>query len=287
MLAEKIYEDVEQGSEAWLDLRKTKITATDACAIMGVSPWKTRLQLYHEKTAKTQDQTRLEHQKRGLDLESSARSLFTIKTGVEVKPRVIVKNWTMASVDGISDCGKYLVEIKCPGKDDQVIALSAKVPDHYYPQLQHQMYVCNLEKMYYFSFDGFEGVLVEVVRDDTYIEKMLEEEWKFYQCLQNKTPPEPTERDYIQRDDDLLWKHYAEEWKSVTSAIKELELKEEDLRKQLIFLSGQSNSKGAGISLCHIIRKGNVDYSKIPELNGLDLDKYRKPESISCRITLQ
>ena len=61
----------------------------------------------------------------------------------------------------------------------------------------------------------------------------------------------------------------------------------EDLRKQLIFLSGESNSRGSGISLCQVVRKGNVDYAKIPELKGIDLEKYRKGSISSWRITSQ
>jgi len=32
-------------------------------------------------------------------------------------------------------------------------------------------------------------------------------------------------------------------------------------------------------------RKGNVDYSQIPELQGVDLDAYRGKETITWRIT--
>ena len=44
-----INNEIIQGSQEWLDLRKTKITATDACVIMGESSWKTIIQLYEEK----------------------------------------------------------------------------------------------------------------------------------------------------------------------------------------------------------------------------------------------
>jgi hypothetical protein len=71
----------------------------------------------------------------------------------------------------------------------------------------------------------------------------------------------------------------------LTESIKELQKQEEELRKELIFLSGESNSKGAGISLCQVVRKGSVDYSKIPELKEVDLDKYRKDSISSWRIT--
>lgn len=286
MMSEPIYQELIQGTPEWLALRKTKITATDAVVIMGASPWKSRLQLYNEKLSATEQLTTNERMQRGIDLEPIARSLFTIYTGFKVQPRVVVKEWAMASLDGISEDGKIVVEIKCPGEKDHTTALQGKVPDHYFPQLQHQMWICNVDKMYYFSFDGDDGITVEVKRDPFYIEKMIEEEKKFYDCMVNRTPPESSSKDYVEIDDPL-WQQCASNWMSITSQIKHLESVEEELRKQLIFLSGESNSKGAGISLCQVSRKGNVDYAKIPELKGVDLEKYRKEATSSWRISCQ
>lgn len=279
-------ESLEQGCPEWHALRKTKITATDASVIMGASHWKTRIQLYNEKLSDDEPMQPNERMQRGIDLEPIARDSFIMQTGVFIVPMVIVKDWAMASLDGISQNGQCVVEIKCPGQKDHAVALSGKVPDHYYPQLQHQMYVCDVDSMCYFSFDGVDGVSVMVKRDNDYIAKMIEEEKRFYECIMNKTPPEPGEDDYIERD-DVLWSECAMRWKSVTNSIKELEKSEEDLRKQLIFLSGESNTKGGGISLYQIQRKGNVDYAKIPQLKGVDLDLYRKGSINSWRITCQ
>lgn len=273
-----------QGTEEWLMLRKKKITATDASTILGVNPWKTRLQLYKEKLSLENNTFKNDAMQRGIDLEPIARELFTIKTGIQIQPKVIIKDWAMASLDGINSLGNIIVEIKCPGPKDHSVAISGKVPDHYYPQIQHQIWVCNTQMAYYFSFDGADGVIVKVSRDDAYIEKMVVEELKFYECIKKKTPPEISEGDYVQRS-DLLWEQCALKWKHLNTAIKEMEKEEEDLRKQLIFLSGESNSKGAGISLCQVVRKGNVDYTKIPELKNIDLEKYRKGSINSWRIT--
>jgi len=276
--------DLVQGTPEWLALRKKKITATDAPIIMGVSHWKTRVQLYHEKLSDAPISIVNERMQRGIDLEPIARDLFCLKTGQKMSPKVLVKDWAMASLDGMNAYGTVIVEIKCPGERDHAVAISGKVPEHYYPQLQHQMYVAGVQLIYYFSFDGVDGIIVEVKRDDEYIEKMIQEEKKFYECLMNKIPPEPAEGDYIERNDPL-WEECALKWKSLTESIKELQKQEEELRKELIFLSGESNSKGAGISLCQVVRKGNVDYSKIPELKEVDLDKYRKDSISSWRIT--
>jgi predicted phage-related endonuclease len=221
--------------------------------------------------------------KRGLELESIARELFTIQNGIEMFPRVVINDWAMASLDGMSDCRQYILEIKCPGEKDHALALQGKVPEYYYPQLQHALYVTGVDSIFYYSFDGTDGVTLIVKRDEKYIEKMVEEERKFYDCIINKTPPES---DYIQRD-DYLWTQCALEWKSVNQQLKQLEKQENDLRDQLIFLGGELSCKGAGVSLCQVQRKGFVDYTKIPELKGIDLDQYRKPETTSWRITAQ
>jgi putative phage-type endonuclease len=249
---------------------------------MGSNPWKTPLQLYKEKISAENNIVMNEAMKRGTELEPIARELFCIKTGQKMIPKVLVKNWRMASLDGINAWNEVL-EIKCPGAATHAIALEGKVPDYYYPQLQHQLYVSGGELVYYFSFDGIDGVIVEVARNDDYIDKMLIEEWKFYQCLVNKTPPEPAEGDYIQRD-DALWNDCASRWQYLTNSIKELEKEEEEIRKQLIFLAGESNTKGGGISLCQVSRKGNVEYTRVPELKGVDVEKYRKEEIKTWRI---
>ena len=278
--------DLEQGCPEWHSLRKTKITATDSCVIMGASHWKTRIQLYHEKLSIELPAPANERMQRGTFLEPIARDLFNVKTGCKMKPAVAVKDWLMASLDGIDEKSGCILEVKCPGEKDHSTAVQGKVPDHYYPQLQHQMYVAGVQMAYYFSFDGMDGVIVQVKRNHEYVENMLVEERKFYDCLINKTPPEPLEGDYIERDDSL-WDACATRWKHITNSIKDLEKEEEEIRRQLIFLSGESNTKGAGISLCQVQRKGNVEYAKIPELRGVNLDMYRKGSINSWRITCQ
>jgi hypothetical protein len=41
---------------------------------------------------------------------------------------------------------------------------------------------------------------------------------------------------------------------------------------------------GSGIKLCHSVRKGAIDYKKIPELKSVDLEKYRGKDLESFRI---
>ena len=58
--------------------------------------------------------------------------------------------------------------------------------------------------------------------------------------------------------------------------IKHYEEVEKRSREALVALSDGKNAKGHGIRLTQHVRKGTVEYAKIPELQGLDLEKYRK-----------
>ena len=60
---------------------------------------------------------------------------------------------------------------------------------------------------------------------------------------------------------------------------------EEEIRQELIKESGEVNTKGFGLSLINVPRKGLIDYSQIPQLVGVDLEQYRKPNSNSWRIS--
>jgi putative phage-type endonuclease len=276
--------DIPQGTQEWLNLRKTKITATDACIIMGASHWKTKSQLYYEKISNDPPPPQNERMQRGTDLEPIARDLFTIQTGISVAAKVFVKDWAMASLDGINEEEGCVLEIKCPGEKVHAMALAGKIPEYYYPQIQHQLYVTGLDLAYYFSFYGIDGVYIKVPRDDDYISKMVEEELKFYDCLINRIPPESSKTEYIERNDGS-WALCASRWIQVSKSLKNLQQEEEDLRKQLIFLSEGNNTKGNGVYLSQIQRKGVIDYNKIPELKDVDLDKYRKEGVCTWRIT--
>jgi putative phage-type endonuclease len=277
--------ELQQNSEEWHLFRKNKIGASDAPIIMDVSPWKNIIQLWEEKLGigETYQSDRM---KRGHDLEDEARRHFETHVGFSVSPKVVVHpthDWMMASLDGICAEGKTIVEIKCPGEADHETALKGSVPDKYYPQLQHQIEVAGVEKSYYYSFDGHKGVTLVVFRDDKYIKELIEKEKEFYECVKQLKMP-----DYVPRGFELrqcgTWMNVASEWKQVHEQIKELEKKEEFLRGCLIEFSYGKNSIGGGVRVSVSERPGTIDYKKIPELKGVDLEKYRKPSKPSWRI---
>lgn len=276
---------IVQQSEEWISLRKDKIGASDAPVIMGVSPFKTALQLWEEKLG-FRENKKTERMQRGLDMEEEARQSFETDNGILVIPMVIFHpkhSWMMASLDGMDIERKNAVEIKCPGQKDHSIAESGKVPEHYYPQLQHQMAVAGLNYIYYYSYFNKKGITLRIERDQEYINNLIEKEEKFLNCLYELIRPQEVLKDYILREDDI-WKETATRWLEIQAQKKNLETQEEELREMLISMSGDYNTMGFGVKVSKVVRKGNIEYSKIPELTGLDLEKHRKKPTTYWKI---
>lgn len=190
---------IKQQTKEWLEWRKNKITATDATAIMGVSPYKDVDKLYEEKV-KCYEPVVNSYMQRGKDLEPIALAAFENETGMIMFPMVGCHeeiDWMAASFDGMTIERDVILEIKCPGKKDHSTALKGQIPKKYYPQIQHQIHVAGVEFSYYYSFDGSKGIIIEVKRDEEFIEKMIEEEKVFWNCIQTFTPPKLMLREKI------------------------------------------------------------------------------------------
>lgn len=182
----------------WLAWRRAGIGASDAPIIMGVSPWSTPYKLWCEKTSQTPPVDEYNWAtERGNELEPMARADYELMYGLDM-PVVLAAHaeypFLRASLDGYNAEQKIILEIKCPGAADHLSAAEGKVPDKYFPQLQHQLLVTGAAKVHYYSFDGRKAHLVEVLPDHSYIQTLLEKELAFWKFVTDKTPP-PFSRD--------------------------------------------------------------------------------------------
>ena len=286
-----IRRDIIQGSAEWHDLRQTKIGASDATAIMDLSPWKTPYQLWQEKTGFKESPPPTAAMARGIELEAVAREKVSKWLGIEFQPTVAFHPsypWMMASLDGLDSENNISLEIKCPNPngEDHATAKEGVIPEKYFPQIQHQMEVLGHNKALYYSFDGKDGVLLEISRDAAYWKEVLSKEIKFYHALRDFIPPELGPRDYAMNENPQ-WIALAHEWEELEREINKMEKRKQNLKAELIELSDGQNMRGGGIKLSRIMRKGNVDYSKIPELEKVDLEKYRKDPLEIYRVLIE
>jgi len=283
---------LKQNSADWTEWRKSGLGASDAPIIMEKSPWSTPYKLYLEKTT---DQNFFQENRatlKGRALEGKARKSAEEKLDQIFTPKCYQHQkypWMFASLDGINMDGEIL-EIKCPykpedPKSDHQLALQGKIPEKYYPQLQHQLEVAGAKKGYYYSFDGENGVLVPFKRDEDFIKDLIEKEKAFWECIKKLTPPKLTEKDYRVINEEEPCKK-AEKVialrKVIEVAKKELNPLEEELKNS--YARDMSAIIGK-LKITRYVKKGCIDYHSIPELKGVDLEPYRKAAIIGFRLS--
>lgn len=280
--------DLQQGSREWLELRKKSITATDIATIMGVNPYKTPYQLWQEKLGIKEPDTENDAMRRGKSLEPIALESFCRLKGKYYEPAVVVGRfcpWAMASLDGICDAGLSIVEIKCMGKSNHDEAVSGVVKPLYMYQMQWQMFVTELSECDYFVFSEESHNVISVKRDQDLINQMIPAAEKFLKCLDTFTPPEMTDRDYVDRSGDPYLEELMSAYKSIYEQIKHQEAMLSQYKDSIIKYCEDKNTFTERGKLTRIVTKGRVQYDKIPELQDVDLEPYRAKEIVSYRIT--
>lgn len=77
---------------------------------------------------------------------------------------------------------------------------------------------------------------------------------------------------------DAAWKRAAAKWLEAKAAM-------DTAKDKILALGGEESCYGAGVKFLRNLKAGNVEYAKIPELRGVDLDQYRRPSHFESRIS--
>jgi len=200
--------DVTQGSEKWLALRRTKVSATDTSSILGLNPYRSMIECFWEKTGLSEVIVN-DAMRRGSELEPLARQMFIDQIKIDVKPAVFISDkypWMMCSLDGLSNDHQIAVEIKC-GSSAYKTALQGNIPVYYKIQMYHQMIVMDIDTMFYQAWDGkedHEPIIIQVDLDHSYISKIISETKKFHDDVINLSIPQPVYED--------IWAIEQKEW---------------------------------------------------------------------------
>ncbi len=188
--------DLKQGSKEWLDYRMGKIMATDSSILTETNKWKTSLELWEEKLGLREPQSLNEAMKRGQDLEEEARSLAIQRIGKDFHPCVYESDkytFLAASLDGMSICCEYLLEIKCPKEQTHLEAIDGVVPSYYLDQIQQQLLVTECKSCFYFSYrPEYKKQIfayIEIFPDKQRQEKIIEKAQEFYTQMCTMQPP--------------------------------------------------------------------------------------------------
>lgn len=177
----KVYNDIQQGTEEWLKLRRGKFTASDAQAIGNNG--KGLETLIYEKAAEVitgnfKEQYTNPDIERGNELEELARNSYELETGITVIEAGFVElnEWVGCSPDGlVQDDG--LVEFKCKNDVNFLkFLLDEKIDPSHEWQMHMQMYVCERKWCDYVVYNpNFPKPLSmqRVIRDNVKIEKIV------------------------------------------------------------------------------------------------------------------
>lgn len=184
--------------QAWLRARRDGLGASDAAAILGVSPWASALEVYSEKvsTEPVQMEPPSDYAKWGSILEPFVVSEFAAQTGRAVKRegRLLRSRrhpWQIATLDArqrkTPRGAPGLVEVKTTKFDWD------RVPEDIWAQVQHQFSVTRMRygSIVVFNRTSCETTVVDVKPDPDYIGELIEIEADFWSNLEKGIPPEP------------------------------------------------------------------------------------------------
>jgi putative phage-type endonuclease len=277
-----------QGSQAWLDYRRTMRNASETPVVLGLSPWLTPYGLWLIKTGRS-TQAVTQAMTHGTNTEPMARAAYEVQTGQVMQPLVMQDGAYSASLDGITLAGDLIVEIKCPfrGKQSKLWreAREGTVPAYYAAQIQHQIMVSGAAEAHLWVFADGDGLLLTLHRDEGAMEAIRGAWDTFAPYLDSDTPPPLTDADSVVRDDPA----WSEAAKAFTEAKRVADGADEVLeaaRRRLLDLVMNPRETGAGVSVVKLFKPGNVDYKRVPELQGIDLDRYRGKGREEVRVTV-
>lgn len=188
--------------KAWHDARRSTVGSSDIPIILGISPYKTPLDLWKIKTGKVHPEESNFAQQRGKDMEPIARDWFCERMGYYYEPKDFKIGRHTASLDGYNEVFHTGVEIKFNGKENHELAKQGKVPPVYLAQVHWQYYVACLEGAHYLSYQEGNSALVEVAKPEAHVITMLQHYADaFLDLVDTVTQPPLTDRDYLEAED--------------------------------------------------------------------------------------
>lgn len=154
-----ITHELAQGSPEWHALRATTRNASEAPAMMGVSPYKSRTALIREKATGIVEEITPDMQRRfdlGHATEALARPLVEAMIGEELYPLVATddQGYLLASSDGATMMGDIGFEHKTWNTSFASLVKDGEVPDSHKWQLDQQIAVFGFDKIIFVVSDG-------------------------------------------------------------------------------------------------------------------------------------
>ena len=286
----KAYKLIElaQGTPEWLNLRYDHATASDAPVIQGLSKYKSKLQLFEEKVLRSEPDVKGKELifSKGHSAEVAGREWVTKNLDIELPPAVVISNEVpdlMASLDGFNPDKQTIFECKYVGHEVLKEVKKGVLPVTHLVQIQAQLRATLATKCIYFAIDpSGNAATLEIFPDSASMQLVADNAAQFMGDVREGKAPAPSENDFYSPNDErfkqlLELKLQADHFSDEFEALKvKLTTEYKEYRR----------IKANGLIVTRVISKGNVDYKAIPQLKGVDLDRYRKGFKESVRVAL-
>jgi putative phage-type endonuclease len=189
----------DMSREEWLSVRGNGIGSSDAAAAVGISQYKSPLELWLEKTSRqpAPDLAANDAVFWGTALEEIIAKVYADRTGTKVRRLNAVLQhpehpFMLANLDRIVQHptdGNGILEVKTAGLFSAP-QWEEGVPDSYQCQVLHQLAVtgkqwCDVAVL----IGGQDFRVYRVVRDDAKIADLIQREEQFWQCVVQDIPP--------------------------------------------------------------------------------------------------
>ena len=264
------------------------IGGSDIAVIMGLSPYKTAYQLWLEKTGQVEaeDISLLPHVQRGILNEPIALEKLQAEVGMSFEANKQFNiynsdfpelgNYMACEVDGYNDSG-VIVEIKCMGKEAHENVSRETIPEHYKLQCEWNMMVTGAKKCIFASYRPEDGTLHTIELTPADKKPMIKAALEFWKKnILGMVAPEYSDKDFVSMESDQQFKQLEALYLEALEIKKTTEENLKDIKANLDELMGSHKRvKGSSLKLTKYERKGNVNYKKVPELKGVDLEPYR------------
>ena len=275
---------MEQRTPEWFAARAGRVTASNAGALLGLSP----------HTSEADGFRRLVRSMNGFDSEfvgnvateygtfheDGALAEYKMETGNEVEHLAFATHgdWLGASPDGL--VGKRgMLEIKCPfgqRKTDPPAFKSIDEQPHYYAQMQIQMFCTERDWCDFYQWSP-NGTKIEIVdaSQDWLAENLprLHDIWKRAKAADPADFAGPKRQEYDTPEAAKLVAEYDE----LRDAIDNANDRKKDILARMVEMSGKRDAVIGGRNLTLVKRKGTVSYAKALAkiAPDADLEPYR------------
>lgn len=194
----KLVSTVNLDKAEWLKYRKQGIGGSDAGAICGLNPYRTAMQVYHDKTTDEIEEIDNEAMRQGRAFEDYVARRFMEATGKKVRRANYMfqdeeNPFMLADVDRMLVGENAGLECKTASPFMAEKWKDGKIPMSYQIQCHHYMSVCNAEAWYIaVLIYGREFKYYKIERDEQVIADLIQIEKDFWKNhVEKRILPEP------------------------------------------------------------------------------------------------